>query len=62
MLRRRQLSHGVLTDVPRMNPTSSDALVLKNYALTPGTTLVRRVVKEQVGISCQKRCRMAIGT
>jgi hypothetical protein len=49
MLRRRELSAGQIIPLPLTAPTSFQSLLLKNYPLTPGTTLVRRRTKECVG-------------
>jgi glycosyltransferase involved in cell wall biosynthesis len=49
MVRRRALRNGVVADLPIDAPATYEALVLENYPVTPGTTLIRRAIRNKVG-------------
>jgi glycosyltransferase involved in cell wall biosynthesis len=49
MASRWVLRYGHLTELLTGGPTTFEALVVKNYPVTPGTTLIRRRVRQEVG-------------
>jgi glycosyltransferase involved in cell wall biosynthesis len=49
MANRRELRAGQLIDVPLETPTTFEALLIENHPVTPGTTLIRRRVWEDLG-------------
>jgi glycosyltransferase involved in cell wall biosynthesis len=49
MSRRRAMRDGMMIDLPSGAPTTFEALLVENYPVTPGTTLVRSSVWQAVG-------------
>jgi len=49
MASRQAVQDERIIELPASAPTSFEALLVKNYPLTPGTTLVRRELRERIG-------------
>lgn len=49
MARRREVRDGHVVDVPSDAPTTFEALLVENFPVTPGTMLIRRSVRDDLG-------------
>jgi glycosyltransferase involved in cell wall biosynthesis len=49
MRHRRQWRHGELVDVPVSSPTPFAAMIVENWVVTPGTSLIRRAALASIG-------------